>query len=84
VLPIVAVGVRSGLRSPVAWSALALLASTVVELLYWTTGDAPLVTQDMYVVLGLAWLVAAAVAVVGAEDPPSVPAPEADAVGSTS
>ncbi len=85
VLPCVAVGVRSGLRSPAAWTALALLASTVVELLFWTTSAEPLlVTQDMYVVLGLAWLVAAAVAVGGVEDPASVPAPEADAVGSTS
>jgi alpha-1,2-mannosyltransferase len=84
VLPIVAVGVRSGLRSPVAWTSLALLASTVVELLFWTTGDAPLVSQDMYVVLGLAWLVAAAVTVPSPEDPASVPAQKADAVGSTS
>jgi alpha-1,2-mannosyltransferase len=84
VLPIVAVGVRSGLRSPVAWTALALLASTVLELVYWTTGDAPLVTQDMYVVLGLAWLVAAAVAAASVEDPASAPAAQADAVGSTS
>jgi alpha-1,2-mannosyltransferase len=84
VLPIVAVGVRSGRRSPVSWTALALLASTIVELLYWTSGDAPLVTQDMYVVLGLAWLVAAAVTVPSREDPASVPAQKADAVGSTS
>jgi alpha-1,2-mannosyltransferase len=84
VLPIVAVGVRSGRRSPVAWTALALLASTIIELLYWTSGDAPLATQDMYVVLGLAWLVAAAVTVPSPEDPASVPAQKADAVGSTS
>jgi len=84
VLPMVAVGVRTGLRTPVAWASLALLASTLVELLFWTTGDAPLPTQDMYVVLGLAWLVAAAFAVVGADEAASVAAPEADAVGSTS
>jgi alpha-1,2-mannosyltransferase len=84
VLPLVAVGVRSGLRSPVMWTSLALLGATVVELLFWTTGDAPLVSQDMYVVLGLAWLVAAAVAVVSPEEPASVAAPEVDAVGSTS
>jgi alpha-1,2-mannosyltransferase len=82
VLPVVAVGGRCGLRSPVAWTSLALLASTVVELLYWTTGDAPLVSQDMYVVLGLAWLVAVALGGVEVEDAASVPAPQADAVGS--
>jgi alpha-1,2-mannosyltransferase len=84
VLPLVAVGVRSGLRSPVMWTSLALLGATVVELLYWTTGDAPLVSQDMYVVLGLAWLVAAAVAAVSPEEPASAAAAEVDAVGSTS
>ena len=84
VLPLLAVGWRSGPRSPVAWFSVALLATTVLELVFWTTGDAPLATQDMYVVLGLAWLVAASVAVVSHEDPASVPAPEADAVGSSS
>jgi alpha-1,2-mannosyltransferase len=84
VLPLVAVGWRCGLRSPVAWISFALLAATVLELLFWTTGDAPLVSQDMYVALGLAWLVAAAATAVRDEDPASVPAPEADAVGSTS
>ncbi len=83
VLPFAAVGWRLGRRSPVAWMGAALVAATVAEVQFWTTGDAPLVTQDMYVVLGLAWLVAAAVAVVSAEDPASVPEPEADAVGST-
>jgi alpha-1,2-mannosyltransferase len=84
VLPCAAVGWRCGRRSPVAWLSGALLAATVAEVQFWTTGDAPLVTQDMYVVLGLAWLVAVAVTAVRGEDPASVPSGEVNAVSSTS
>ena len=60
VLPCVAVGIRLGWRSPVAWTAALMLAATMAEVLFWTTGDAPLLTQDLYVVIGLLWLAASA------------------------
>lgn len=58
VLPCLAVGMRLGWRAPVAWASAALLLATVTEVLFWTSGDSPWLTQDMYVVLGLFWLVA--------------------------
>lgn len=60
VLPCVAVGSRLGWRSPVAWTTALMLVATIAEVQFWTTGDAPLLTQDMYVVIGLLWLVASA------------------------
>lgn len=60
VVPCVAVGLRLGRRSPVAWAAVLLLVATIAEVQLWSTGDAPLLAQDMYVAAGLLWLVASA------------------------
>ena len=61
VVPCLAVGVRLGWRSPVAWMSALLLLATLAEEQLWASGDAPLLSQDMYVVLGLLWLVASGV-----------------------
>ena len=62
VLPALAVGVRLGWRSPVLWCAVGLAVAMVGVVRWWVTGDAALLAQDVYVLGGIAWLVASAVA----------------------
>ena len=60
-LPCLAVGWRLGARAPVAWASIALVAAGIDAPRLWVTADASLLAQDVYVLLGVAWLVAAAV-----------------------
>ena len=70
VLPVVAVGACRGWASRIGATSLLLLSATIVEVAFWTSGDVPLVAQDMYVIVGLAWLLAAATSPAGAAPAP--------------
>lgn len=61
VLPAVAVGMRAGRRSPLLWASVALVVATIATDVLWLAPPAPLAAQDLYVVTGVLWLVAAAV-----------------------
>ena len=62
VIPCLAVGARRGWRSPMAWAALLMLASVLLaQSVLWTRPVPPLWSQDVYVVSGVLFLIAAAV-----------------------
>ena len=60
-LPCLAVGWRCGVRSPVAWASFALVAGGIDAPRLWVTANASLLAQDVYVLLGVVWLVTAAI-----------------------
>jgi len=70
VIPCLAVGARLGWRSPVAWTSMLLLAATLAEAVVWTQPVPPLWSQDLFVVSGVAFLVASAF---GPRDAATVP-----------
>jgi alpha-1,2-mannosyltransferase len=59
-VPCLAVGWRYGARSPVAWASVALVLAGIDAPRLWETSNASLLAQDIYVLLGVVWLVAAA------------------------
>lgn len=60
-LPLVAVGVRRGRRSALFAASVALvLVASVGQLSFWNLAEPALLSQDMYVIAGVAWLVASA------------------------
>jgi alpha-1,2-mannosyltransferase len=60
-VPCLAVGWRCGVRSPVAWVSVALVVAGVDAPRLWVTANASLLAQDVYVLLGVVWLVSAAI-----------------------